>query len=189
MSSRIWLPFRSDHRFGGGKPNFLPAWFPRTLAIAPKIWLRIGLLGQRQLSGVINANTQFGQCTTMHTYEPYRWCALEENVPLSSIDPQWPKFNHDVERCWADTQWNPCWCHPISTKVSIGVARHQLTLSGLPLSSDMCHIPTHTWLFLFSSRSTNAGVLDHGTSWCFRGAWRIWRGEPHPKFSSWGPYF
>jgi hypothetical protein len=82
------LPFRSDHQFEGGKPNFLPAWFPRTLAITPKIWLRIGLLGERKLSRVIRANTQSGQCTTLHTYEPYRWCALEENEPLSSIGPQ-----------------------------------------------------------------------------------------------------
>jgi hypothetical protein len=82
------LPFWSNHQSGGGKMNFLLAWFPKTHAIAPKIWLRIGLLGQRQLSGVIHANTQFGQCTILHTYEPYRWCAREENGPLSSIGPQ-----------------------------------------------------------------------------------------------------
>jgi hypothetical protein len=82
------LPFWSDHQSGGGKPNFLLAWFPKTLAIAPKIWQLIGLLGQRQLSGVTCANTRFSQYTILHTSEPYRWCALEENVPLSSIGPQ-----------------------------------------------------------------------------------------------------
>jgi hypothetical protein len=43
-------------------------------------------------------------------------------------------------------------------KVSIGVARHQLILSGVPLSSDMCHIPIHIGLSPFSSWSTNTGV-------------------------------
>ena len=103
--------------------------------------------------------------------------------------PQWPRLNHDVERCWADPQWNPCWCHPISMNVSIGVARHQLILSGLPLSSDRCHIPIHTELSLFSFWSANTGASDHGTSLCFPGAWRIWRDEPHPRFSSWGLFF
>jgi hypothetical protein len=72
----------------GGKLNFLLAWFPKTLVVVPKIWQRIGLLSQRQWSGVVRANTQFGQCTTLHTSELYRWCALEENVPLLSIGPQ-----------------------------------------------------------------------------------------------------
>jgi hypothetical protein len=69
-------------------------------------------------------------------------------------------------------------------KVLIGVARHQLILSGLPLSSDRCHIPIHTELFPSSFWSTNIGASDHGTSWCFPDEWRIWRDEPHPIFSS-----
>jgi hypothetical protein len=72
----------------GGKLNFLLAWFPNTLTVVPKVWQRIGLLGQRQWSGVTHANTRFGQCTALHTFEPYRWCALEESVPLLSVDPQ-----------------------------------------------------------------------------------------------------
>jgi hypothetical protein len=80
-------PFLSDHQSRGGKPNFSSVCFPRTLAIVPKILPRIGLLGQRQLSGVIHANTQFG-LTTRRTYEPYRWCAQEENAPFLSIGPQ-----------------------------------------------------------------------------------------------------
>jgi hypothetical protein len=82
------LPFRSDHLSVGDKLNFLLAWFLKTLAVIPKIWQQIGLLGQRQWSGVIHANTRFGQCTVVHTSEPYLWCALEENVPLLSIGPQ-----------------------------------------------------------------------------------------------------
>jgi hypothetical protein len=43
-------------------------------------------------------------------------------------------------------------------KVLIGVARHQLILSGLPLSSDMCLILIHTELFPSSFWSTNIGL-------------------------------
>jgi hypothetical protein len=82
------LLFRSDRQSGGGKLNSLLAWFPNTLAIAPKILQRIGLLGQKQWSGATRANTRFGQYTILHTSEPYRWCALEENVPLLSIGPK-----------------------------------------------------------------------------------------------------
>jgi hypothetical protein len=81
-------PSRSDHQFASGKLNFWLAWFPKTLAVVPKIWQQIGLLGQRQWSGAIHANTRFSQCTTLHTFEPYQWCALGENVPLSSVGPQ-----------------------------------------------------------------------------------------------------
>jgi hypothetical protein len=49
-------------------------------------------------------------------------------------------------------------------KVLIGVARHQLILSVLPLSSDTCHIPIHTELFPSSFWSTNTRASDHGTS-------------------------
>jgi hypothetical protein len=69
-------------------------------------------------------------------------------------------------------------------KVLIGVARHRLILSGLPLSFDMGHIPIHTELFPASFWSTNIGASDHGTSWCFSDAWRIWRDEPHPILKS-----
>jgi hypothetical protein len=82
------LPSRSDHQSTGGKLNFWLAWFPKTLAIVPKIWQQIGLLDQRQWSKVIRANTRCSQCTTLHTSEPYQWCAQEENVPLLSIGPQ-----------------------------------------------------------------------------------------------------
>jgi hypothetical protein len=98
------LPFRSDHQSVGGKLSFLLFWFPKTLAVVPKIWQQIGLLGQKQWSGVTRPNTRFGQCTALHTSKLYRWCALKENVPLLSIGPQCPKLNHDVERCWADPQ-------------------------------------------------------------------------------------
>jgi hypothetical protein len=37
-----YLPFRSDHQYEGGKLNFLSAWFPRTLAIAPKSGYELG---------------------------------------------------------------------------------------------------------------------------------------------------
>jgi hypothetical protein len=82
------VPFQSDHQSVGGKLNFLLAWFPKTLAVVPKIWQQIGLLGQRQWSGVIHANTRFDQCTALRTSKPYQWCALEENVPLFSIGLQ-----------------------------------------------------------------------------------------------------
>jgi hypothetical protein len=82
------LPSQSDHQSVGGKLNFWLAWFPKTLAVIPKIWQQMGLLGQRQWPGAIRANTRFGQCTTLHTFEPYQWCALGENVPLSSVGPQ-----------------------------------------------------------------------------------------------------
>jgi hypothetical protein len=61
----------SDHQSAGGKLNFLLAWFPKTFAVVPKIWQQIGLLGQRQWFTAIHANTRFGQCTTLHTFEPY----------------------------------------------------------------------------------------------------------------------
>jgi hypothetical protein len=81
------LPFLSDHQPMCDKLNFLLAWFPKTLAVVPKIWQQIGLLGQRQWSEVIHANTRFGQCIAVHTSEPYQWCALEENVPVLSVGP------------------------------------------------------------------------------------------------------
>jgi hypothetical protein len=72
------LPSLFDHLFEDGMPNFLSAWFPRILAIVPKICLRIRFLGQRQLFGVFHVNTQFSQYIIPHTFAPYRWCALEE---------------------------------------------------------------------------------------------------------------
>jgi hypothetical protein len=72
----------------GGKLNSLSAWFPKTLAIVPKIWQRFGLLSQKQWSEVTRANTRFGQYTALYTSKPYRWCALGENVPLLSIGPR-----------------------------------------------------------------------------------------------------
>src|SRR5688572_6468695 len=47
------------------------------------------------------------------------------------------------------------------------VAKLQLTSSGLPLSSDRCHILIHTRLSPSSFWSTSTKASDHGTSWCF----------------------
>jgi hypothetical protein len=82
------LPSRSDHQSEGGKPNFWLAWFPGTLAVVSRIRQQMGLLGQKQWSGAIHANTRSSQCTTLHTFEAYQWCALGENVPLSLAGPQ-----------------------------------------------------------------------------------------------------
>jgi hypothetical protein len=58
-------------------------------------------------------------------------------------------------------------------KVLIGVVGHQMISSGLPFSSNMCHILIHIGLSPSSFWSTNTRASDHGTFWCFLDAWRI----------------
>ena len=60
-------------------------------------------------------------------------------------------------------------------KVLIGVAKHQLISSGLPLPSDICHILIHIALSPSSFWSTNTRASDHGTFCCSLDAWRTWR--------------